>query len=73
MDRASPCGSESVNFLAHGKSGFNDVYTGIRLKSHLYDEEDDDEKQADVVVNDWTQGRKKGLLADLSWERLTMS
>lgn len=51
-------------FLAHGKSGFNDVYTGIRLKSHLYDEEDDDEKQADVVVNDWTQGRKKGLLAD---------
>lgn len=50
--------------MAHGKSGFNDVYTGIRLKSHLYDEEDDDEKQADVVVNDWTQGRKKGLLAD---------
>lgn len=51
-------------FLAHGKSGFNEVYNGIRLKSHLYDEEDDDEKQADVVVNDWTQGRKKGLLAD---------
>lgn len=51
-------------FLAHGKSGFNEVYNGIKLKSHLYDEEDDDEKQADVVVNDWTQGRKKGLLAD---------
>lgn len=51
-------------FLAHGKSGFNEVYNGIKLKSHLYDEEDDEEKQADVVVNDWTQGRKKGLLAD---------
>lgn len=49
-------------FLAHGKAGFNEIYTGIRLHSHLYDEED--EKQADVVVNDWTQGRKKGLLAD---------
>lgn len=53
--------SRSV-FLAHGKSGFNEVYTGIKLQSHLCDEED--EKQADVVVNDWTQGRKKGLLAD---------
>lgn len=49
-------------FLAHGKSGFNEVYNGIKLHSHLYDEED--EKHADVVVNDWTQGRKKGLLAD---------
>lgn len=49
-------------FLAHGKSGFNEAYNGIKLHSHLYDEED--EKHADVVVNDWTQGRKKGLLAD---------
>ena len=49
-------------FLAHGKAGFNKAYTGIKLQSHLYDEED--AKHADVVVNDWTQGRKKGLLAD---------
>lgn len=49
-------------FLAHGKAGFNEAYVGIKLQSHLYDEEDG--HQAEVVVNDWTQGRKKGLLAD---------
>lgn len=53
-------GSKSI-FLAHGKSRFNKEYEGIILKSHVYDE---DEKMAPVVVNDWTQGRKRGILAD---------
>ena len=53
--------SKKSIFLAHGKAGFNEEYTGIKLHSHIYDETDAD---ASVVVNDWTQGRKKGLLAD---------
>lgn len=55
-------GKKSI-FLAHGKSGFNKDYEGIKLHSHVYDETDD-EKTASVVVNDWTQGRKKGILSD---------
>ncbi|MFV0635071.1 CRISPR-associated helicase Cas3' [Mitsuokella sp. WILCCON 0060] len=54
-------GSKKSIFLAHGKAGFNKEYTGIKLKSHIYDEAD---AHASVIVNDWTQGRKKGLLAD---------
>lgn len=58
-------------FLAHGKSGFNEDYAGIKLHSNLFTYEDIDNgntmreaTQEAVVVNDWTQGRKKGLLSD---------
>lgn len=55
-------GNKKSIFLAHGKAGFNEDYMGIKLHSHLYEEDDD--RGGAVVVNDWTQGRKKGLLAD---------
>ena len=59
--------SKRTIFLAHGKAGFNKEYAGIRLKSHIYDEESEKENespQGNVTVNSWTSGRKKGLLAD---------
>ncbi len=59
-------------FLAHGKSGFNEDYTGIKFNSALFDEEESNGasnpwsqvRSSDVLVNEWTCGRKKGLLAD---------
>lgn len=61
IERLKPENKKSI-FLAHGKSGFNEDYIGIKLQSHLFGEEDN--AYLSVVVNDWTQGRKKGLLAD---------
>ncbi len=60
MEALHPESRKSI-FLAHGKAGFNEEYRGIKLDSHIYDEA---EGEASVVVNEWTQGRKKGLLAD---------
>lgn len=55
-------------FLAHGKAGFNKDYEGIKIHSNIrkYEELEKGETLAQeaVVVNDWTQGRKKGLLSD---------
>jgi CRISPR-associated endonuclease/helicase Cas3 len=55
-------------FLAHGKAGFNEDYAGIKLDSNIYDDEVGSGPWAQlrpaVIVNDWTCGRKKGLLAD---------
>ena len=55
-------------FLAHGKSGFNKEYAGIKLHSNIcnYEESYQGEEgyREAVIVNDWTQGRKKGLLSD---------
>lgn len=59
IEKLLPENKKSI-FLAHGKAGFNEDYMGIKLSSHLYDDND----ESAVVVNDWTQGRKKGLLAD---------
>lgn len=61
IEKLRPESKKSI-FLAHGKAGFNEDYMGIKLHSHLYDEDYD--RGGSVVVNDWTQGRKKGLLAD---------
>ena len=55
--------SRSV-FLAHGKSGFNRDYEGIKINSILWDETDGDFSRPSAMVNDWTAGRKKGMLAD---------
>lgn len=60
-------GKSSI-FLAHGKAGFNKDYEGIKVRSNIYKyEELEGREKADqeaVIINDWTQGRKKGLLAD---------
>lgn len=62
-----PKGSKSI-FLAHGKAGFNKDYAGIKIHSNIrtYEKLDQGEtaSQEAVIVNDWTQGRKKGLLSD---------
>lgn len=54
--------SDRTIFLAHGKAGFNPDYEGIKLNSNVYNY--DDNRKETVIVNDWTQGRKKGLLSD---------
>lgn len=53
-------------FLAHGKAGFNEDYSGIKLGSNIYNYESGQNKtiSENVVINDWTQGKKKGLLSD---------
>jgi CRISPR-associated endonuclease/helicase Cas3 len=60
-------GAQSI-FLAHGKAGFNKDYEGIKLRSNIikYDdlEEGEQPQREEVIINDWTQGRKKGLLSD---------
>lgn len=61
IEKLMPDRKKSI-FLAHGKAGFNEEYIGIKLKSIIYGEDENDASA--VVVNDWTQGRKKGLLAD---------
>lgn len=55
--------SQSSILLSHGKAGLNEDFEGIKLRSKVYDN-DDVENCDSVVVNDWTQGRKKGLLSD---------
>jgi CRISPR-associated endonuclease/helicase Cas3 len=49
-------------FLAHGKSAYNRNYTELRQ----YDVSAEDDSNGSVYVNDWTSGRKKGLLADFT-------
>lgn len=61
-------GVQSV-LLAHGKAGLNKDYEGIRLKSNVNQYDGDASgrsvfKDDLVIVNEWTQGRKKGLLSD---------
>jgi CRISPR-associated endonuclease/helicase Cas3 len=54
-------------FLAHGKAMFNEDYEAIKINSNIIDYDNSYAKKANaeaVVVNDWTQGRKKGLLSD---------
>ena len=53
--------SKSI-FLAHGKAGFNEDYAGIKMRSNAFDY--DLWEREDVIVNEWTSGRKKGLLSD---------
>lgn len=55
--------SQSSILLSHGKAGLNEDFEGIKLRSRVYDN-DNIENRDSVVVNDWTQGRKKGLLSD---------
>ncbi|MDR2162671.1 MAG: CRISPR-associated helicase Cas3' [Clostridiales Family XIII bacterium] len=47
-------------FLAHGKAHLNEDFVGIGVE----DENVGDEGEDNVVVNDWTKGRKKGMLAN---------
>lgn len=51
--------------LAHGKAGMNETYQGLRRESSPNvgnsGESDDTEN---VIVHEWFEGRKKGLLAD---------
>jgi len=61
--------TRSIN-LAHGKARFNEEFQGIPVgKMHI--EPDDFAKNSNVnhpqnvIVSDWFQGRKKGLLADV--------
>ena len=62
-----PKESKSI-FLAHGKAGFNRDYEGIKIHSNIYTYEEMKQSKKNcseaVIVNDWTQGRKKGLLSD---------
>jgi CRISPR-associated endonuclease/helicase Cas3 len=54
-------------FLAHGKAMFNEDYEAIKINSNIIDYDNSyasKPKAEAVVVNDWTQGRKKGLLSD---------
>lgn len=60
-------GHQRTIYLSHGKAGLNKEYTGIRLKTNIYDEDIENVNlgiSGDVTVNTWTAGRKKGLLAD---------
>ncbi|MDR1319905.1 MAG: CRISPR-associated helicase Cas3' [Gracilibacteraceae bacterium] len=57
-------------FLAHGKSAYNTSYAELRRYNVSADDESDDKTKGksagSVYVNDWTTGRKKGLLADFA-------
>ena len=61
--------SKSI-FLAHGKAGFNKDYEGIKIRSNIrnYEEFGNNREifieREDVIVNEWTSGKKKGLLSD---------
>lgn len=46
--------------LAHGKSRFNEDYQGIKLEAYA---EETDSLGEHVTVNEWFEGRKKGVLA----------
>lgn len=70
LDHLAPNGASSI-FLAHGKAQLNEEYQGIVRSSRkrrvmssmgidVGDEASGDER---VVVSDWMQGRKKGMLA----------
>jgi CRISPR-associated endonuclease/helicase Cas3 len=67
IGKLHPKESKSI-FLAHGKAGFNKDYEGIKIHSNIctYEEIKQSKKNCReaVIVNDWTQGRKKGLLSD---------
>ena len=51
-------------YLAHGKAGFNEEYQGIKMKTEIYNYDGAWESEA-VIVNSWTQGKKKGILSDI--------
>jgi CRISPR-associated endonuclease/helicase Cas3 len=57
-------------FLAHGKSAHNQKYTQLRRYNVSAEDDVNDGAKygadGDVYVNDWTVGRKKGLLADFA-------
>ena len=61
-----PRNGENTIFLAHGKAGFNEDYAGIQLNSNIdrYGEDEEDKTPERVTINNWTQGRRKGLLSD---------
>jgi CRISPR-associated endonuclease/helicase Cas3 len=67
IGKLHPRESRSI-FLAHGKAGFNKDYEGIKIRSNIctYEElyQGSQAYREAVIVNDWTQGRKKGLLSD---------
>jgi CRISPR-associated endonuclease/helicase Cas3 len=54
-------GKHTIN-LVHGKARFNDEFQGIVMKSRVGGFDDDEDQN--VIVNDWFQGRKKGVLSD---------
>jgi CRISPR-associated endonuclease/helicase Cas3 len=56
-------------FLAHGKSAHNKKYTELRRYNVSADDESDVKPgipSGSVYVNEWTTGRKKGLLSDFA-------
>ncbi|MDR1134576.1 MAG: CRISPR-associated helicase Cas3' [Clostridiales Family XIII bacterium] len=61
IDKVSDHKPHSI-FLAHGKSAYNRNYAEFRQ----YDVNAEDDSNGSVYVNDWTNGRKKGLLADFT-------
>jgi len=66
VEKQVEVGKESKSiFLAHGKAGINEDYQGIKMRSNIYDYENPLE-QEDVIVHDWTKGKKKGLLSDFA-------
>lgn len=70
LDHLAPNGTSSI-FLAHGKAQLNEEYRGIvrssrerRVMSSMgIDVGDGASGDERVVVSDWMQGRKKGMLA----------
>jgi CRISPR-associated endonuclease/helicase Cas3 len=52
-------GENRSMYLAHGKAHLNETYLGLKTEPNVGD---DGEESA--IVNDWLQGRKKGVLAD---------
>ena len=71
LDRLATNGSSSI-YLAHGKAQLNEEYQGIVRSSHTHsplssmgvDLGGGGSSDERVVVSDWMQGRKKGMLAN---------
>jgi len=54
----------SSMFLAHGKAQFNQDFLDLPRQSQIGIDAEDGESRAAVYVNDWFNGRKRGLLAN---------
>jgi CRISPR-associated endonuclease/helicase Cas3 len=60
-DRAAETGGRLQSiYLAHGKAHLNEEFEGIGVSN----ENVGDEGADNITVNDWTRGRKKGMLAN---------
>lgn len=51
-------------FLAHGKSHYNRNYTCRSNRRHNVGEENEKDSGDGIIVHEWLNGRKKGLLSD---------